>query len=239
MAAVSDFLVFGHRGAMGHAPENTLLSVRIALGMGVDGVEIDVHLLGSKLIVLHDQELNRTTNGSGRIEEHSLEEIRRLDAGRGERIPLLEEVIEAVPRGVVLNVELKGAGTGCEVASLLGAYIEEKGWGSDRFLVSSFDATELFRFRDGAPGIRLGILATEALAEEDLEKAVDEGVWSLNLSVRAAARDVVGVAKGMGLEVLVYTVNSPDLADELKDMGVKGVFSDFPDRIINQRGQAG
>ncbi len=80
-------LMIGHRGAKGYAPENTLLSVRKAMELGVDCVEVDVHLLGEDLIVLHDETLERTTNGHGRLENYSFEEIRRLDAGLGEKYP--------------------------------------------------------------------------------------------------------------------------------------------------------
>ena len=88
--------IIGHRGASGYAPENTLKAFELALTQGCEWLELDVHLLDSKLIVIHDEQLDRTTSGQGLISDHSLDAIRRLDAGDGEKIPYLDEVIEVV-----------------------------------------------------------------------------------------------------------------------------------------------
>ena len=219
---------------MGHAPENTLLSIKAALGMGVHGVEVDVHLSEGRLVVIHDETVDRTTNGSGRLEEFSLDELRRLDAGKGEKIPFLEEVIGMVGQEYLVNVELKGARTGCAVARVLLEHVDEKGWNPGQFLVSSFNESELLDFRERAPGFRIGVLATEASVEESLGKAIQLNAFSVNLSVRAVKPQLVQEAGDAGLVVLVYTVNSPEIANELENMGVNGVFSDVPDRIIDR-----
>ena len=102
------FLCIGHRGACGHEPENTLRSIRRALELGAHGVEIDVRLVHGELLVMHDAKLDRTTNGRGYLARKSLEVLRALDAGQGERIPTLREVFETVHRRAFINIELKG-----------------------------------------------------------------------------------------------------------------------------------
>ena len=103
--------IIGHRGASGYAPENTLKAFELALTQGCEWLELDVHLLDSKLIVIHDEQLDRTTSGQGLINDHSLDAIRRLDAGDGEKVPYLDEVIEMVDGRATINIELKGPGT--------------------------------------------------------------------------------------------------------------------------------
>ena len=112
-------LMIGHRGAMGCAPENTLLSIHKAIELGADWVEIDVHCVADKLLVIHDETVDRTTNGRGKLIDYSFEELRALDAGLGQRIPTLQEVLEVTVGKVGLNIELKGLGTGKVLTSLL------------------------------------------------------------------------------------------------------------------------
>lgn len=104
-------LIIGHRGAAGLSPENTLPSFRRAWALGVNAVELDVHLVEDELVVIHDDTLERTTNGQGPVAGRSLAALRGLDAGGGWPIPLLREVVAALPAGAGLNVELKGTGT--------------------------------------------------------------------------------------------------------------------------------
>ncbi len=124
-------LCIGHRGAAGLEPENTLRSVRRALEVGADGIEIDVHCLDGELVVIHDHSLNRTTNGAGALRHHTLAEARQLDAGKGERIPFLREVLDLVDRRALVNIELKGARTAAPQVRIAGvARVRFPGWGS-------------------------------------------------------------------------------------------------------------
>ena len=115
-------LHIAHRGASAHEPENTLRAIRAALTLGADAIEIDVHLVEGHLVVIHDLDVDRTTNGHGTVRSFSFERLRQLDAGKGERIPTLQEVTELVAGAVPLIVELKGAGTGAPVAR----YVQEQ-----------------------------------------------------------------------------------------------------------------
>src|SRR4051794_29972802 len=105
------FLIIGHRGAAGLEPENTLRSFARAIEIGVDAIELDVYCVDDRLVVIHDDTLERTTNGRGEVMKSTFAALRQLDAGRGERIPTLEEVFAAVPERLTVNVELKGSGT--------------------------------------------------------------------------------------------------------------------------------
>ncbi len=225
-------LCIGHRGACGHEPENTLRSVRRALEMGADGVEIDVHWHEGELIVIHDSTLNRTTNGLGPLRRRSLARLRRLDAGKRERIPFLREVIDAVGGRALLNIELKGAGTAGPVVALLREYLGN-GWAAENFLISSFHRKELRHLRDC--GLRIGILFGRSprrfrpLAEE-------LGAWSIHVPLGRVTPGLVGDVHADGRKLLVYTVNERADMDRMDAMGVDGIFSDFPDRWTARTG---
>ncbi|HOS41511.1 MAG TPA: glycerophosphodiester phosphodiesterase family protein, partial [Spirochaetota bacterium] len=143
---MDSFLVIGHRGACGYEPENTLRSFEKAIALGAHMVELDVHRCRTgELVVIHDNRLERTTNGSGYVAEKTLDELRALDAGGGERIPLLREVVERVGVRAAINIELKGAGTAGPVSELIERTVGSGGYDTSHFLVSSFDHRELAR----------------------------------------------------------------------------------------------
>jgi len=224
-------LRIGHRGAMGHEPENTLRSFQKALDLGVDMIELDVYVLKTgELVVIHDDKLNRTTNGDGYVIDKSFEEIRSLDAGQGEKIPTLEEVFDLVDKKVPINIELKGEGTALPVARLMEQYIADKGWTEKHFLVSSFNHYELKKFKEFKPKIRIGALITGIpIGYSDYGVKLD--AYSINLSLEFINQDFVDDAHSKGLKVFVYTVNDKDDIKRMKDMGVDGLFSNYPDRI--------
>src|SRR5260370_42289602 len=127
---------FGHRGASGHEPENTVRSVRRALELGADGIEVDVYFADGQLVGIHDDTLERTTNGHGRVMEKSFAYLRSLDTGLGEKIPTLAEIFDAVNRRAVVNVELKGPRTAAPVSVLIEESVNRRGSSYDAFLVS-------------------------------------------------------------------------------------------------------
>lgn len=229
---------FGHRGAGGHEPENTLRSMRRALELGADGVEVDVHFVDGQLVVIHDDTLERTTNGHGRVAEKSFACLRSLDAGLGEKIPTLAEIFDAVIRRVVINVELKGLHTAAPVAALIGDYVNRRGWSFDDFLVSSFDHAQLGEVKLLFPQIRLGALFEKP--PHDLAKFADElGAWSLHISRRYVTPELVAEAHRCGLKVFVFTINQPAEIIRMKILGVDGVFSDFPEIVAGCAAAAG
>ena len=219
-------LCIGHRGAGGHEPENTLRSVRRALAMGADGIEIDVHCLEGALIVIHDSTLDRTTNSSGSLRRRTLAQVRSLDAGKGERIPLLSEVLDALDRRVLVNIELKGRHTAGPVRNLLQDYIA-RGWAPGDFIVSSFYRAELLRLRDS--GLPVGILfARSPRLFRPLAHTLR--AWSIHVPLAQVTPRLVSAVHADGRKLFVFTVNKRADMDRLDHMGVDAIFSDYPDR---------
>lgn len=229
---VEGLLIIGHRGAAGLFAENTLAGFARAVELGVDGVELDVRMAGSEIVVIHDERVDRTTNGAGLVSELGFAELRRLDAGDGQAIPTLTEVLDILPRHVMVDIELKGSGTALPVAGIVGDLaVDRKTRDLPSLLVSSFDHDELRRFRDACPEVPCAPLAgrwSDSL--ESVVRALD--AWSVNLSRRAATGAHVRAVRSWGRRCLVYTVNDPETAQALSAIGVAGVFTDYPDRLV-------
>ncbi|MDE0192468.1 MAG: glycerophosphodiester phosphodiesterase family protein [Gammaproteobacteria bacterium] len=225
-------MIIGHRGAAGLFPENTLAGFAGAVELGVDGVELDVHMAGSEVVVIHDERVDRTTNGTGIVGELDYAELRGLDAGDGQPIPTLAEVIDLIPRHVMINVELKGSGTALPVARMVGDLAAVgPATGLPPLLVSSFDHDELRRFREACPGVPCAPLAGRW--SDNLESVVGAlDAWSVNLSQRAATEPHVRAVRSWGRRCLVFTVNDPDRGQAFCAMGVTGIFTDYPDRFV-------
>ncbi|PCH85873.1 MAG: glycerophosphoryl diester phosphodiesterase [Piscirickettsiaceae bacterium] len=222
-------LSFGHRGAMGYAPENTLLSIRKAIDLGADWVEVDVYLVDQQLLVIHDETLERTTNGRGRLSKYTFAELRELDAGQGERIPTLQEVIDMTKGKVGLNVELKGKGTAIAVIKCLASLdVKHK----DSILISSFKINELEQIAQADSTIKIGVLA-DRNADAAFSWASTLQAYSIHLSKRMVSQALVKRAREAGLQLYVYTVNSGANIRRMRKMGVDGVFSDYPDRVLD------
>lgn len=227
--SASAFAVFGHRGASGLAPENTLASFARAVALGVDGVELDVRLTSDgEVVVLHDERLERTTNGAGLVCETPYRALRRLDAGGGEKVPTLGEVFDLVPPHIAVNVELKAAGTALAVVDLLAQTRHP-------LLVSSFDHVELARFHSAMPQVACAPLAARwRKGLVAVAGSLDAGC--INLAERIATpRRLASIAEG-GFGCLVYTVDNAVGAERLRAMGAAGVFTNRPDRV---RGASG
>ena len=220
-------LCIGHRGARGYKPENTLASFAHALALGCPWVELDVYAVDGELLVIHDKSVDRTTNGSGLIRDMSLEELRRLDAGDGQKIPTLDEVIALIDQRCGINVELKGPDTVELVNRALDRYVTA-GWEPGAFLVSSFNHEALSR--TGA-AYRRGALFPD-LPDDWLARALALGAWSVNFEKKDVTAGLVTTAHEADLKVLVYTVNEPADIRRIINTGADGIFSDFPDRVL-------
>ncbi|MBO6556352.1 MAG: hypothetical protein JJ957_07605 [Pseudomonadales bacterium] len=218
----------GHRGAKGYRPENTLASFEHALALGCSWVELDVYHVEEHLLVIHDKTVDRTTNGTGKVADMSFDELRELDAGEGQQIPTLDEVIMLIDRRCCINVELKGPNTAAPVNQALKRYCSA-GWQAEQFLVSSFYHQELAK-TDKA--YRRGALF-DTLPDDWVSKAQALDAWSANFAQNDVSSELVNTAHGAGLKVLAYTANESDDIKRLADAGLDGIFSDFPDRVIN------
>ncbi|MFC4250197.1 glycerophosphodiester phosphodiesterase [Sinimarinibacterium flocculans] len=231
------FTVIGHRGARGHAPENTLLSIDTAIRLGADWVEFDVQHHDGELWLMHDLTLDRTTNGRGPLHAHSADSLRRLDAGGGEIIPTLPEALDLIEQRVGVNVELKSwNGCAAAVAACLRDYIAD-GWPADRFLVSSFHLPELWEFKQLLPEVPLGALYC-GVPLDWAGLAAELGAQTLNISGEFVDARLIADAHERGLRLYVYTVNDEAELWALRQMGVDGVFSDYPERALAVAGPA-
>lgn len=223
--------VIGHRGAAGHAPENTLMSFHKGVELGADMVEMDVHLCATgEPVVIHDDTVDRTTDGSGRVRDLSLDNLRRLDAGGGERVPTLVEVIEEMSGRAALNVELKGLGCVDRVHEVISDAVGDDLVSQDGLLVSSFHLGMLEWMRALSDDVRLGVLVGDAPGKV-LEFAQRVGAYSVNPYHKRMSLEFVSMAHGLGLKVYPWTVNEPDDIARTKAMGVDGIISDYPERV--------
>ena len=223
-------LNIGHRGSMGHETENTIASVKKALELGVDMIEIDVFLIKSgELVVFHDEILDSLTDTSGRIEEFTLEELQKVVVKGNHQIPTLGEVIETVDKLVLLNIELKGKNTAGPTLKLLQKYYQ-KGWKKDDFVISSFLWDELTTVRKLDSEIPVAILTeenpTDALIMGKKLKAVAINPWWKTLT-----KENVELIQEEGFKIYTYTVNEPDDIKMVTELGVDGIFCNFPERL--------
>ena len=224
-------LRIGHRGAAGHEPENTLRSFERAIELGADMVELDVQVCGTgELVVIHDETVDRTMDGYGPVKGMPFEELRALDAGKGERIPTLDEALALLEGRAGVNVELKSLeSAGPAHESVLDA-LGRPGWRMENILISSFHLGELTEMRKLSDEVRVGVLVSGD-PREVLEFAELAGAYSINPNYRRTSGEFVEEAHGMGLKVFVWTVNEPGDIERMKGLGVDGIISDYPDRI--------
>lgn len=228
---------FAHRGYSGKYPENTMLAFRKAVEAGVDGIELDVQLTRDGVpVIIHDEQVDRTTDGSGWVRDMTLEELQKLDASSvftGQfgfnPIPTLREYLELVHKlPLVTNIELK---TG--VFEYEG--IEEKVWAmiqefgvEDRVILSSFNHFTILRMRELAPKLKYGFLSDTWIIDAGAYCA-KQGVQCYHPSFRNLTHEVVRELKAHGLEINTYTVNTPEAVRDLAEKGIDAVIGNFPE----------
>jgi glycerophosphoryl diester phosphodiesterase len=226
-------LAIGHRGAAGHAPENTLLSFRKAIDLGADWVELDVHVVQNELVVIHDETLERTTSGEGYVAAQDLDVLQQLDAGKGQTIPTLNDVVKLVKHRVGINIELKEAEAITPVANLIEKAVRQGNWSYDQFIVSSVNHEEIRSVKKLNPDILTGALITRdpppsALFAEELR------AYSIHPSMETVNKALVADAHKRGIKVFVFTVNDPVDLFRMEALGVDGVFTDYPERVAQR-----
>ena len=224
-------LVIGHRGAMGHETENTLASVEKALELGVDMIEIDVFKVRSgEIVVFHDDQVDRLTNGSGNIEEYTLDDLRKLKLIGGHSIPELHQILDLIDARVSLNIELKGAHTAKDVNSIIEYYLAEKDWRPDQFIISSFNWDELQKARESNAAIAIAVL-TEDDPLDAIPIAEDLKAVAINPNFKMLNRENMHALKNAGFKVYTWTVNEPNDIIQMKRIGVDGIFTNYPERL--------
>lgn len=238
--------IFGHRGAKGHFPENTMLGFNKAFEMGVDGIEIDVHLTkDKKVVVIHDESLDRTTTDRGLVKDWKIFDLKNVKTGvrfknmskynmtwDKERIPELFEVLALFAREkTVINIELK-----TDVYDYKGIEREvhhtvaTRGM-LDRVVFSSFNMDTLDRLKKHDPNVRIAYLVNEL--PEDYEKLMeDHDFEAYHLRVDSALKNI-DVMKEKGIFFRIWTVNEREHIQQLIDAGVRGIITDYPDVALN------
>lgn len=226
-------MVIGHRGAKGHVAENTMASIKKALELGVDGIEIDVFRIKSgEVVVFHDDYLGRLTNRNGKIEELTFEQLQEVRVKGIYRIPTLEEVLHYLDGKVLLNIELKGEGTAAPVHNILQKFIGTSGWNQNNLLISSFKWDELIMYRELDPEMELGVL-TEKEIDPAVQMARSLNALSINADHHLLNEKTVRQIRQAGLEVWCWTANRlPDL-ERMFELEVDAIITDYPDRIMD------
>jgi glycerophosphoryl diester phosphodiesterase len=243
--------IFGHRGASGTMPENTLPSFEAAIDAGAEILELDVHgTRDGRIVVFHDATLERTTDGSGPLQDRTLAELEALDAGhrfadaagghpfrgRGIRIPTLARFLEAFP-DVPLNIEIKQADPPIE-AEVIG--ILDRFGARDRTLLTAERLPLMERIRAAAPGQATGMSAEEVV--EFLGRRTDPSYRPLGAALQVpptfgdvtiVTEELVASARALGVEVHVWTINEEAEMERLLDLGVDGLMTDVPARAMS------
>ncbi|MFI1963444.1 glycerophosphodiester phosphodiesterase [Streptomyces pathocidini] len=216
------FLTIGHRGVMGVEPENTLRSFVRADREGLDVIELDLHLSkDGALVVMHDADVDRTTDGSGPIADRTLAELRELDAGEGERIPVFEEVLAAVK--APLQAEIKDVAAAQALAEVM-----HRRALVDRVEVISFHDEALAEVSKLVPGVRTALVASR-YGTDVVDRAVALGAGAVVLNIRRLTLETVERAHKAGLKVVGWVVNTPDHVRLVRALGLDGATTDFPE----------
>ena len=226
--------VTAHRGAAAIEPENTLRGFRYALGLGAHRVELDVHLShDNQLIVMHDANVERTTDGSGAIAQMSVAEIKQLDAGQGERVPTLQEVIELFQEHwqnggeSKLQIELKGPNTAAPTVEAI-----VKNNIADKVVLSSFDETQLTAAMQLLPETTY-VFLTAKLEPDPLEIALHIGASGVHLNHKLATREWVERVHAAGLHARVWNIDEVERMKWAIDLGVDGIGSNDPKLLLD------
>ncbi|MBQ0909872.1 glycerophosphodiester phosphodiesterase [Flavobacterium sp. F-328] len=224
-------LKIGHRGAKGYEPENTLVSFQKALDLRVNGIELDVHLSADgEIIVIHDETIDRTTNGKGFVNGLPLQELKAFLIEEKYEIPTLEEVFDLVNQKCFINIELKSHDATDKVVALIEKYVKKKGWKYDHFLVSSFDWNALQQVALLNSKIGIGVL-TETDLDMALAFAETIQAKSIHPYFHLLTKENTANIQKKGFQIFPWTINEVEDIQKIKKYNVNGIITDFPDRI--------
>ena len=232
-------LAIAHRGASGYAPENTFAAFRRAIALGAGFIETDLQLSrDARFVAIHDDTVNRTTNGQGAVHDMTLADLRKLDAGSwfgsefaGERIPTIEEILDfAKKHDVVFYLEMKPSGSWGGEHALISA-LRESGEIA-RTVVISFDPVILTGVRRIEPTLMTGLLFDGQISDP-LDKAIEIGARQLAVRGNLVTPRLLKEARQRDLQIVCWTVNHPAHMRLLVEAGVDGIISDYPDRLMD------
>lgn len=207
---------------MGLEPENTLRSFVAAEQAGLDVIELDLHLSqDGALVVMHDADVDRTTDGTGPIAGRTLDELRTLDAGRGERVPVLEEVLDAVDSPIQAEIKDLAA------ARALAEVMQRRNL-VERVEVSSFHDEAIVEIARLVPGVRTALIASR-FGPDVVERATEAGAGTVCLNIRRLTLEVVEAARKADLKIIGWVVNTQDQLRLVRALGLDGATTDYPE----------
>ena len=225
-------VVTGHRGCGTNGlglgePENTLRSIRRAIGLGADQIEVDTHLTADlQVVVIHDETVDRTTNGTGKVQNYTLAELRTLDAGFGERIPTLEEVIDIVRGKAILQIELKGKDVEDKVVQIL-----KESDMVEKVVLTSFRHGAVKRVKDLENRLRTGVLFV-CSPVNPTSLAHEARADNLHPNIEYVDATLVDSAHREGLGVYVWNADTEEKAKEMLKLGVDGIGTNRLDAVL-------
>ncbi|QFU03828.1 Glycerophosphoryl diester phosphodiesterase [Pseudoalteromonas sp. THAF3] len=219
--------VFAHRGASGNHPENTQIAIESALSVGVDGIEVDLQSCLDDYVIIHDTWLDRTTSGQGKVNKTPLAEIQRYDAGQGQRVPGLQDMIDWIGNKTLLNLELKHTFSLDKLVATLEHNVQQGLLQREQLIVSSFDHHQLVWLKQHLPWVKIGAL-TSSIPLNYAEFAQRLHAYSLHLDKNFVNHEFVADAKQRGLEVYAYTVDKKEDILDMRALGVDGIFTNYP-----------
>ena len=235
---LSNPVLFAHRGASIYAPENTMIAFNLAISQGAPAIELDVQLSAdNKVVVFHDRTASRTTNGSGKIRQHTLSHIKSLHAGAAfgsafpdARVPTLDEVFNELDPNIYLNIELKNINSPFDSLPGKVAKIIRKHQAKNRVLISSFNAVALTRLLRLLPSVPRGLLLRKPFRVDlciSIPRLIS-GFQTINTSFACITECRVDSLHKLGKKVYTYTLNRPDDIQYALNCGVDGFFTDDP-----------
>ena len=242
-------ICYAHRGARGHAPENTVLAFDMAFDLGAEAIECDVQRTSDgQLVILHDGTVNRTTDGKGLVSALAFAQLRKLNAGRRwgleQRVPTLDETLQLVERrSRTINLEIKGENEAEALATteaVAPVLSQLEGPLRERLLVSSFELPAVRLLKQQLPWLRIAALYSgrEWKPRDMIDQAVAMGAEAIHPGVALTTSELIREAHEAGLHVNVWTANRLSTLNRLIGWGVDGLFSDYPERVIIARDRA-
>lgn len=236
--------IWAHRGARTVAPENTLSAFRLAIEQGAQGIELDVQLTKDEVVVvLHDETIDRTSNGEGDVSSFTLAQLRELDFScgmtgfEGEKIPTLEEVYAlAAPAGIMVNVEIKASAKSDKRMPAKLLALEEKYNMANKIIYSSFNHQSLVELKEVIPHARMGLLYMCVLARP-WEYAKSLGACALHPYINSTPEDLVALSQSENVAVHPWTVNDPAQITALLEAGAHAIITDVPDVALALRAE--
>ncbi len=223
----------GHRGSKGYVAENTLESIKHAILLGVNGIEIDVFkCLSGELVLSHENNLKRLTGKSGQLEKLTLGELKKFLVVGKYKIPTLTDVLQTIETPLFVNIELKGLNTAQATSKIITNLSKSTSWRLENFIISSFNWNELEQFRSIDKNTPVGVLLSNSMSiNEAIEFGKKINAQAIHPNFKLLNEKTVKKIKNNGFKIYTWTVNSKDDINYMKKLKVDGIISDFPDKI--------